>query len=121
MNKVFLITIFTIALLSFTSCYYDKEDLLYGNADCNTSLTKGPLFTQVESLITTKCSGGGCHMNGGRAGGYNFDNVCTIVSAWSQIQFSCVSNSRMPLGSPLNSSEKLIITNWIDAGHRYDN
>lgn len=121
MSRILVNAIFSLTLFSFSSCYNDSEEHLQYFNNCDTSLAKGPLFTKVDSLITSRCNGAGCHVNGERAGGYNFDNVCAVVSAWSNIQSSCVSNSRMPLGSPFNSSERLIISTWIDAGHRYDN
>lgn len=88
-------------------------------------ISSGPLFAQVRTLITTRCSGSGCHMNGGTAAGYNFDPDCNIVSKWSQINSTCVLYSagwvKMPKSpQPLfTAAEKAIITNWINAGHRY--
>ena len=88
-------------------------------------VASGPLFTPVRNLITTRCSGSGCHMNGGTAAGYNFDTDCNIVSKWSQINSTCVLYStgwvKMPKSpQPLfTAAEKAIITNWINAGHRY--
>ncbi len=83
----------------------------------------GPLFTNVRNLISTRCNGTGCHMNGGNAAGYNFDNDCNIVSKWSQINQAAVTYTmtQMPKSPQplLTAAEKLVITNWINAGHRY--
>lgn len=84
---------------------------------------RGPLFTQVQALITTRCSASSCHTNGGNKAGYNFDNDCNIITAWSAINSSCVTSNSMP-NSPqplLTAAEKLKITNWINAGHGYGN
>lgn len=85
----------------------------------------GPLFADVRTLITTRCSGSGCHMNGGSAAGYNFDNDCSIVTYWSQINRSTVlyTLTKMPKSpQPLfSAAEKLKITNWVNAGHTYGN
>lgn len=80
---------------------------------------RGPLFTQVRSIISAKC--GNCHLNGGNSAGYNFDNDCSIVSKWSQINKSCVTYqlNQMPPSQQLPASEKTAITNWVNAGHRY--
>jgi len=80
---------------------------------------KGPLFTQVRAVITTKC--GSCHLNGGNSAGYNFDADCSIVSKWSQINKACVTfqMNQMPPSQQLPASEKAMITNWVNAGHRY--
>jgi hypothetical protein len=85
----------------------------------------GPTFAAVRTLITNRCSGGGCHMNGGSAAGYNFDADCSVVSFWSQINKTCVVGGlkTMPLSPqlPLTAAEKQTITNWINAGHLYSN
>ncbi len=84
---------------------------------------KGPLFTNMRTLISTRCSGSGCHMNGTTTAGYNFDADCSIVTKWSQINGACVTYTlkKMPISpqSLLNATEKAMITNWINAGHRY--
>lgn len=121
MRKILLPAFITALTFLFTSCYYDNEEYLYGNSGCDTSLTKGPAFTQVESIIQSNCGNGSCHLNGSRSGGYNFDNACSIVSGWSRIQAECVNSDRMPPGSPLSAAEKTAISDWIAGGHRYDN
>lgn len=85
---------------------------------------KGPLFTNMRTLISTRCNGSGCHIGtGNSAAGYNFDSDCSIVTYWSQINATCVTYTmkRMPKSpqSLLTAAEKLVITNWITAGHRY--
>jgi len=85
----------------------------------------GPLFAGVKTLIINRCSGSGCHTNGGSAAGYNFDNDCSIVNYWSQINRSTVlyTMTKMPKSPQalFSASEKLIITNWVNAGHTYGN
>ncbi len=84
---------------------------------------QGPTFAPVRSLISSRCSGSGCHMNGGNAAGYNFDSDCNIVTYWSQINGAAVTYTlkKMPQSpqSLLTAAEKQLITNWINAGHRY--
>lgn len=77
----------------------------------------GPKYTAVESLIKSTCNG--CHLNGGNDGGYNFDSPCSIVNSWSQINSSCVIRSTMPKGNKFNSAQKQIITDWVNAGHKF--
>jgi large repetitive protein len=83
----------------------------------------GPLFSQMRTLITTRCSGSGCHMNGTTTAGYNFDADCSIVTNWSKINGACITLTlkQMPISPqpPLTTTEKQIITNWVNAGHRY--
>lgn len=86
-------------------------------------VAQGPTFAPVRSLITAKCGGGGCHLNGQTTAGYNFDADCSIVTKWSQINGSCVTGTlvRMPIVPlpGLTAAEKFLITNWVTAGHRY--
>ncbi len=86
-------------------------------------VASGPLFASMRNLITTRCSGTGCHMNGTSTAGYNFDSDCSIVLKWSQINGACVTFTlvKMPLSpqAPLTAAEKAIITNWVNAGHLY--
>ena len=87
------------------------------------NIVSGPLFAQVRTLISTRCNGSGCHMNGSSAAGYNFDADCSIVTYWSQINRSTVlyTMTKMPKNpqSLFTAAEKQIITNWVNAGHRY--
>lgn len=87
------------------------------------NVASGPLFAQMRSLISTRCNGSGCHMNGTTTAGYNFDNDCSIVTKWSQINGACVTYTlkKMPISPQpiLTAAEKQKITNWINAGHRY--
>lgn len=81
--------------------------------------TAGPLFASVKTLITSRCSGSGCHANGGTAGGYNFDSDCNIISNWSKINSSVVVNGSMPESAQakLTMAEKQKIADWINTGH----
>ncbi|MBK5272685.1 MAG: hypothetical protein JJE22_16925 [Bacteroidia bacterium] len=83
----------------------------------------GTLFATVRNIISTRCSGSGCHMNGSSGGGYNFDNDCSIISQWSKINSSAVTGSNMPKSPQpkLTTTEKQAITSWINAGHLYSN
>ncbi len=86
---------------------------------------QGPTFAAVRTLITNRCSGSGCHMNGGSAAGYNFDANCSIVTFWDQINKTTVLYTngwvKMPKSPQafFTAAEKATITNWVNAGHRY--
>ncbi|MEY4702128.1 MAG: hypothetical protein RIR96_25 [Bacteroidota bacterium] len=81
------------------------------------TVASGPLLDNVVTLINNRCAN--CHTNGGSNGGLNLDNKCNIVTNWSTINNRCVVLGNMPSANPLNASEKQIITNWVNAGHRY--
>jgi large repetitive protein len=86
---------------------------------------QGPTFAPLRALISARCSGSGCHMNGGSASGYNFDTDCNVVKYWSQINGACVTGAlkKMPISPQpaLTVAEKAVITTWINAGHLYTN
>lgn len=89
-------------------------------------IASGPLYAQVRNLISTRCNGSGCHIGtGNNAAGYNFDANCSIVTNWNQINQTSVLYGngwvKMPKNPQplLTTAEKAIITNWINAGHRY--
>jgi hypothetical protein len=89
-------------------------------------ITSGPLFAQVRTLISTRCSGSGCHIGAGNsAAGFNFDADCNIVAKWNDINQTAVlytpGRVKMPKSPQafLTTAEKAIITNWVNAGHRY--
>lgn len=88
------------------------------------AVAAGTTFAAVKALITSRCSGGGCHTSGGSAAGYNFDTDCKIVGYWNQINGACVTGAlkKMPLSpqAALTAAEKTTITNWINAGHTFD-
>jgi uncharacterized membrane protein len=109
---------FTIGVMDINGCTKTAQATV-GTA------SKGPLFTDVRNLITSRCSGSNCHMNGSSAAGYNFDNDCNIISYWSQVNRSTVLYTmiKMPKSpqSFFSAAEKLIITNWVNAGHGYGN
>jgi len=87
------------------------------------NVAQGPLFAQMRTLISTRCNGSGCHMNGTTTAGYNFDNDCSIVTNWSQINRSCVlyTLAQMPKSpQPIfTAAKEQKFTNWINEGHRY--
>ncbi len=85
-----------------------------------TTAAMGPNFTNVRTIIHSKC--GNCHLNGGNTAGYNFDNDCSIVTYWNQIKGTCVqpyTRPQMPPAAPLTATQQSQITAWINAGHRY--
>lgn len=113
----------TLVAGNYTVSAKDQNGCLGNNTAVVGSSAAGPLFTAVKNIILTRCSGSGCHTNGGNAAGYNFDNDCSIVSWWSKIQSSSVTGTNMPKSPQpkLTTAEKTAITNWINAGHLYTN
>jgi hypothetical protein len=78
---------------------------------------EGVKFNAVRNLMVARC--GSCHFNGGNSGSLNFDDKCNIVTKWEIINTRSVILGTMPQQNPLSTSEKQIITDWVNAGHRY--
>ena len=85
-----------------------------------TDAETGPLFKKVDSLISVSCAGSRCHTGGGDEAGYSFDTKCQIVDSWNAINNACVIRGNMP-PSGFNSTQKAIITSWVNAGHQASN
>lgn len=102
-------------LISLNSCYYDKEDLLYGNEDCNPS---GVSFSQdITPIINASCATSGCHVQGGNANGLfeNYDQVKVKVDNGS-FRDRVVVQQDMPPSSSLSNCQIKYIQQWLDEG-----
>ncbi len=77
----------------------------------------GTKFTAVRALLNAKCIS--CHSGGTPAGGKDWTVNCTVVANKASIQNRAVTIGDMPQGGPaLTTTEKAIITDWINAGGR---
>ena len=115
--------IFILGLLitsfGFTSCYYDKADLLYpgANAPC-TTVTSVSYAQDVVPLLQQYCYS--CHSGGSPSGGiamgtYATDKTIALNGKlYGSINYSS-GFSPMPQGSPKFSSCQLATVKlWID-------
>ena len=76
---------------------------------------KGPLFTQVKNLMPVKAKP--CHNNTVQNGTMNWEVDCNIVANQNRIKVRAVDEGTMPAGGPsLTTTEKAIITDWINGG-----
>ncbi|HSN60439.1 MAG TPA: hypothetical protein VLR49_05870 [Ferruginibacter sp.] len=116
------INIFTLLLsaFAFSSCYYDKADLLYPgtNAPCDTISTIS--YTQhVVPLLQQHCYG--CHSGTGPSGNIAMGTYATDKAiALNGKLFGTINYSNgfspMPAGAPkLSNCNIAIIKKWIDA------
>jgi len=80
----------------------------------------GPLFSAVKNLMSGTCQP--CHNNTTQNGGMNWANQCNIIQFQNRIKVRAVDEGSMPQGGPeLSPAQKAIITDWINAGGRFDN
>jgi len=105
---------YTIGVRDANGCTSTQGSITVGQRSA------GQLFTAVKAIIVAKCVS--CHGASGGNGGINLDGDCNIVSAKDRIKARAVdatSNIMPPAPqSPLTTTEKQAITNWINAGGR---
>jgi hypothetical protein len=78
------------------------------------ALPNGPLFTNVATLLRTKCAN--CHTNGVSNGGASYETDCGIVALRNRIKARTIDSGDMPQGGSLSVAEKKVITDWYAAG-----
>lgn len=109
----YLFPLFIIATLQ--ACYYDKEDLIYGNDDCNP--VNVSYANDIVPIINSSCATSGCHVQGGGANGIfdNYDPVKAKVDNGSFRQRVVVTQD-MPPGTPLSNCQIQYIEAWLNDG-----
>lgn len=104
--------------LSISSCYYDKEELLYTSAPCDTTST---FSSRIAPLVQQKCATG-CHEGANPSAGVSlttYDEIKAIVDNGSFAGSLDGSNgySIMPKGtSGLSSCDINAVNKWISGG-----
>jgi hypothetical protein len=121
--KKIVIGIFAIFMVLFiSSCYYDKEELLYGNpnAPCKDTITNISYTQHVVPLLRQYCYN--CHSGNFPSGGITMGTYMTDKAIgqngklYGSISFA-PGYKPMPEGmSKLNTCQILAIRKWIDAG-----
>jgi hypothetical protein len=116
MKKLFLLS--AIVVFVFTSCYYHKEDILYGT-NCDT--TNVTYSSTIKSLLNNySCLG--CHLGINPPGGINLETYANVKSMVDNGRlYGAVTHAAgfkpMPDGGPkMNSCDINKIKAWIDAG-----
>ena len=81
-----------------------------GNGGSTPTPTVVDYATVNSQVLQKRCTS--CH---GSSGGVNLQTYNNVYNNRSRVR-SAVVNGRMPPGSPLTSSQKTMLINWIDAG-----
>ncbi len=104
---------YSISARDVNNCVSSANNVVVNN------LSAGPLFLAVQNVIQGNCIG--CHNASGASGGMNFAVDCNIVANKDRIRVRAVDGtpSAMPPSGLLPASERLKITNWINAGGRF--
>jgi uncharacterized membrane protein len=106
-----------ILAIIFTSCYYDKADLLNpGNSTpVNCTTVNAKFAADVNPIIQSKCSYAGCH-NASAAGGVILLNYNQINSNSAKINLRTVVQKNMPSSGALPKADLDKIQCWINSG-----
>lgn len=101
----------------FSSCYYDKEDMLYGTGSCDTSNIK--YSVQIVAIVNSNCivCHGGTAANGGgiKLGTYN--DIKAYASNGILLTSVTRSTNTMPKGGTRLSNCRIAeIRTWIRNG-----
>lgn len=118
MKKIIPLLIVVIAIVSFSSCYYDKADLLYpGSTICDTTAAVS-YSGKIVPLFNSQCYG--CHRSG--AGNVTMGTYATDkVIATNGKLIGCISYasgfSPMPKGATkLSNCNIALINKWVSLG-----
>jgi hypothetical protein len=122
MKLILSLLILMICMVTVNSCYYDKEDLLYGSNNAPCTDTTGTIsYTQkVVPVLQQYCYS--CHTGSFPSGGIMMGTYATDKAIaqngklHGSISYSA-GYSPMPKGMPkLNNCQVAVIKKWVDAG-----
>lgn len=122
--KILISTFITVIIVAFiSSCYYDKEDLLYGGAnnlgcaDTTGSISYAQKIVPVLQQYCYSCHTGSFPSGGILMGTYTADKtIAQNGKLYGTINYSS-GYSPMPKGTPkLSSCQIIMIKKWIDSG-----
>jgi len=121
--KFMLATILLASIVVISSCYYDKEDLLYGGVNsgpCTDSTGTVSYSQKVIPVFQQFCYS--CHTGSFPSGGivmgtYNTDKAIGLNGKLYGSINHASGFSPMPKGmSKMNACQIAVIKKWIDAG-----
>lgn len=116
-KKIIFIPVVSIMVATFTGCYYDNAELLYGGKGIINCTTVSATFNAtVHPIIQSKCATSGCHNAASASGGSVLETYDQIKAQTARINQRCVLDKTMPTSGPLPSAEIAAIKCWIDSG-----
>ena len=111
------ILVLTCLIMFAASCYYDKEEELYGLVPCDTSTVRYKVeITAILNANCLSCHGGTASSGGGvQLGNYNI--LRDYALGGLLVEAITRSNNRMPKGAaPLTNCQIAQIEKWINNG-----
>lgn len=114
-NKLFKILGMLFVSLLLGSCYYDKEEILYAIAKCDTSNVS--FAKDILPILSNRCATVGCHVQGGSGTGLyeNYNQVKASVDA-GKFKDRVLVRKDMPPSSPLTDCQVQHMEKWIANG-----
>lgn len=115
------VSIALFIIVALTGCYYDKEDLLYGTENCNTTVA-AKYSTDVSAIMSSHCAVGGCHNASAAASGVILDNYAGVKAQADNGKLIGVITHTggfipMPRGAAkLSDCNIAKIQSWVNAG-----
>lgn len=123
MKVIFLLLMLMICTISLTSCYYDKEELLYGNTNngpCTDTTGTISYSQKIVPMLQQSCYS--CHTGSFPSGGILMGNyaadkaIAQNGKLYGTINYTA-GFSPMPQGAPkMGNCQIAIIKKWIDSG-----
>lgn len=123
MKTIISILAITVTLVFFSSCYYDKEELLYGsgnNTPCTDTAGVVSYAQKVVPMLQQNCYS--CHTGNFPSGNivmgtYSSDKVIGLNGKlYGTINHSS-GFSAMPQGMPkMSNCQIAVVKKWIDSG-----
>lgn len=112
MKKISLLLLLS---LSFTACYFDNEEELYGPVTCDVSSVT--YATDIVPIINTSCATSGCHVAGGSGPG-DFTTYTGLKAKVNNGSFEnrVLVQKNMPPSGPLSDCTEAKLQKWIDDG-----
>jgi hypothetical protein len=121
-KAIALLMTLSVCILSVSSCYYDKEELLYqnSNAPCTDTISNISYSVHVVPLLNQYCYN--CHTGNSPSGGIAMGTYATdkTIAQNGKLYGSVIHASgykAMPEGtSKLTTCQIAAVKQWIDAG-----
>lgn len=123
MKVIFFLLMLMICTISLTSCYYDKEELLYGNTNngpCTDTTGTISYSQKVVPMLQQSCYS--CHTGSFPSGGILMGTYAADKAIAQNGKLHGTINytagfSPMPQGAPkMSNCQIAVIKKWIDSG-----
>ncbi|MHC1706750.1 MAG: hypothetical protein AB9842_04405 [Bacteroidales bacterium] len=114
--------IFSLLIISLSSCYYDNDEELYQYVSSQQCDTTNVTFSgTILPILNASCNS--CHSSSSASGGIILDTYAGVnaVAAngklWGSVSWTSGFSAMPKGGSQLNPCDLKKIKTWINAGH----